>query len=74
MANDSSTYHYLNSGFKAGYWSGEIAIGDFATDALSIAGVDITGAQFGIMYKTNVTDNVLGLAYVFVSLSIEVVD
>lgn len=61
-ANDSLTYKYLESGFGAGYWSGEVATGDFVMDEMGIGGIKVKDAQVELMYKGNCTENVLGLA------------
>lgn len=66
-ANDSLTYKYLESGFGAGYWSGEVATGDFVMDEMGIGGIKVKDAQVELMYKGNCTENVLGLAWVICS-------
>lgn len=37
-AIDSLTYKYIESGFGAGYYSGEVAIGDLVMDEMSLVG------------------------------------
>jgi hypothetical protein len=68
VANSSATYHYLNSDLSSDFWLGEYAQGDFATDDLIIGGVKVKSLQFGIMHKTNVSSNILGLGYVVIQL------
>lgn len=63
-ANDSLTYKYIESGFGAGYYSGEMATGDFVTDEMGIDGIKVKDAQIELTYKGNCSGNVLGLAYV----------
>ena len=58
------TYNFLNNGMVADFMSGEHARGDYATDLLQFGQIQIPNMQMGIMYKTNVSQNVLGIGYV----------
>lgn len=62
-ANSSSTYKYVNSLFNVSYVDGSGALGDYATDTVSIGGKSITGLQFGIGYDSNSAEGILGIGY-----------
>lgn len=61
--NKSSTYNFLNHGMQASYLSGEQTLGDYATDILQIGPIKVQKMQIGIMYQTNISENVLGVGY-----------
>ncbi|KAI9797759.1 MAG: hypothetical protein M1835_006931 [Candelina submexicana] len=62
-ANASSTYKYLNSGFNLTYIDGSGARGDNVIDIVRIGNVEIPGLQFGVGYKSNIPEGVLGVGY-----------
>ncbi|KAI9808532.1 MAG: hypothetical protein M1825_003681 [Sarcosagium campestre] len=62
-ANSSSSYDFVNSDFEISYVDGSGASGDYATDTISIGGIDIEGLQFGIGYRSASPEGVLGIGY-----------
>lgn len=62
-ANSSSSYKYVNSDFYIKYADGSEAVGDYATDTLSIGGTSIEGVQFGIGYNSSSAQGILGIGY-----------
>ena len=62
-ANQSSTYQYVNSAFNITYMDGSGAVGDYATDTISIANLSIQGFQFGIGYESSSPEGILGIGY-----------
>lgn len=53
----------MNSAFYIKYADGTFAIGDYATDTLSIGGQDISDLQFGIGYNSTSNNGILGIGY-----------
>lgn len=62
-SNSSSSYNYVNSDFYIKYADGTYAIGDYATDTVSIGGSSIEGMQFGIGYNSTSQNGILGVGY-----------
>jgi len=62
-ANASSSYRYLNSRFNITYIDRSGATGDYATDQLSIGGVELPAFQFGIGYRSTSQEGILGIGY-----------
>lgn len=62
-ANSSTSYKYVNSEFFIKYADGSEAVGDYATDTLSIGGQAIEGVQFGIGYNSSSAQGILGIGY-----------
>ncbi|KAL9053899.1 MAG: hypothetical protein Q9162_004472 [Coniocarpon cinnabarinum] len=62
-ANASSTYEYVNSFFNITYIDGSGALGDYATDTLTIANLTIQSLQLGIGYQSSSIQGILGLGY-----------
>lgn len=62
-SNSSSSYNYVNSDFYIKYADGTYAIGDYATDTVSIGGSSIDGMQFGIGYNSTSQNGILGVGY-----------
>ncbi len=62
-ANSSSTYSYVDSSFNISYVDGSGASGDYVTDNLVISSATIKSLQFGIGYKSDSSEGVLGVGY-----------
>ena len=62
-ANVSSSYIYKNSAFNVTYTDTSGASGDYATDTLRIANLTVQNFQFGIGYKSNTPQSILGIGY-----------
>jgi len=73
-ANNSKTYTYVNSEFEIKYADGSEAIGDYATDTLSIGGTAIENVQFGIGYESSSPQGILGIGYETNEASISTID
>lgn len=71
IANDSSTYEFVNSGFQISYVDGSQSAGDYARDTLTLfptpedgdEEVVIPAQQFGIGYESSTDDGILGIGY-----------
>jgi hypothetical protein len=53
----------VNSDFYIKYADGSEAVGDYATDTLSLGGQQIEGVQFGIGYNSSSAQGILGIGY-----------
>ena len=63
-ANDSFSYAYLNSDFNISYASGRRVSGDYVTDFLHLReDLVINQFQFGVGYKANMQNGILGIGY-----------
>ncbi|KAG8532043.1 uncharacterized protein KY384_003680 [Bacidia gigantensis] len=62
-ANSSSSYKFLSDDFNVTYADGSAALGDYATDTLSIGDKNLDEFQFGIGYQSSTTSGILGLGY-----------
>ena len=62
-ANASATYRYVGSWFNISYVDGSSALGDYATDLLSIGGASVLDFQFGIGYFSSTNQGILGIGY-----------
>lgn len=62
-SNSSDSYNYVNSDFSILYADGTYAVGDYATDTLSIGGQEIDNLQFGIGYNSTSQNGILGIGY-----------
>ena len=62
-ANSSSTYQYLNSDFNISYVDGSGSYGDYATDDVQFAGIELKNQQFGIGYVSSSMEGIIGIGY-----------
>ncbi|PPJ50780.1 hypothetical protein CBER1_07463 [Cercospora berteroae] len=62
-ANSSSTYTYVNSEFEIGYVDGTGSQGDYVTDTVRFAGVELEDQQFGVGYLSSTPDGIMGIGY-----------
>lgn len=62
-ANSSSTYSYVNSEFEIAYADGTGSQGDYVTDTVRFAGVELEDQQFGIGYLSSTPDGIMGIGY-----------
>lgn len=59
----SSTYKLVSSDFNISYVDGSGALGNYATDTLSIGGQQLKGLQFGIGLRSASPEGILGIGY-----------
>ena len=59
----SSTYRLVSNDFNISYVDGSGALGDYATDTLSIGGHQLNGLQFGIGLRSASPEGILGIGY-----------
>ena len=63
VANDSSTYKYIDSDFEIEYGDGSKAIGDYVSDTVRIGDVIFPDQQFGIGYTSSSSEGIMGIGY-----------
>lgn len=61
MANESSSYSYINSDFELNYSDGSSVSGDYVTDDLGFGNVTLDNIQFGIGYHSQIGDGIMGI-------------
>lgn len=62
-ANDSSTYHYINSLFEIQYADGSGSEGDYASDTVAFGGISLSNQQIGIGYNSTSEEGIMGIGY-----------
>ncbi len=62
-ANSSSTYSYIGPGFNLTTLTGDFAIGDYATDTLTVGSTTFPTLQIGIASSSNNPQGELGIGY-----------
>ena len=63
VANQSSTYQYVNSNFNISYVDGSGAEGDYVTDTLHIGGQQVDGFEFAIGHTSSSPYSLVGIGY-----------
>jgi len=59
----SSSYAFVNSDFNITYADGSTAVGEYASDTLTIGSATLKDFQFGIGFTSNSAEAVLGIGY-----------
>ncbi|KAE9362945.1 aspartic proteinase precursor [Stipitochalara longipes BDJ] len=62
-ANASSTYSYIGPGFNLTTLTGDVDIGEYATDTLTIGSTTFSALQIGISHSGNGPQGLLGIGY-----------
>lgn len=73
-ANDSSTYHYINSDFNITYVDGSGSSGDYVSDTVAFGGVSLRNQQFGIGYTSSSAEGILGIGYAINEVAVQSTD